>query len=153
MALSFERYQAFCSPFEHKARFWPYFVTGVTTSITWYVMCMFNFEFCYDDYGAGDIVYFASTNLFSNPCYYDAFYYFIEVCSISSCFLIVLLNIKIYLQLKSVKNSSKYKSARVIFMIVITFLFCHGVRIVVITFGTNLHIKEYWEYYVLQEER
>ena len=141
MALSFERYQAFCSPFDHRAKFWPYFITGICTSITWFFRCLFDFEFEFDD--NGEVVRFVFTKLFSNPRYNNIFFNFLEVCFIASCFVIVLLNIKIYLHLRSVKNSSKYKSARVLFLIVMTFLFCHGVRIVITAFMMDQHIKEY----------
>ena len=128
MALSCERYQAFCSPFEHMAKFWPYFITGVSTSVAFLVMEMFSFEFKYNN--NEEIANFVPTKLYSDPRYNSSINYFYAVYSIFTCVMIVLFNIKIYWQLRSMKNSSNYKSAKILFFIVLTFLFCNGVRIV-----------------------
>ena len=142
VALSCERYQAFFSPFEHRAKFWPYFITGFITSITLLVQHMFTFEYVYND--EGEIVNFVLTKLNSDPLY-KTFFYTYEFYGILSCSVLVLLNIKIYWQLRSVKNSSKYRSARVLFLIVLTFLFCHGVRIVIAAFA--------FSYPIIQDQR
>ena len=137
MALSCERYQAFCSPLKHMAKFWPYFITGISTSIAILLMQIFSFEFEYNE--NKEIVNFVPTKLYSDSRYNSPMYYstFI-VYGIFSCVMIVFFNIKIYWQLRSLKNFS----ARVLFLIVLTFLFCQGVRSVFAVFTFSNSIME-----------
>ena len=156
VALSAERYQAFCYPFQHKPKFWPYFFLVISTTGTWskfhniwhlFLICkiifhfltvtlgislFFHYEFVFDQ---EEIVNYSSTALNFDPRYKIPKEWFSTITySILPFFLISIFNFRIYLQLRTMKDSAKYKSAKVLFLLVLVLLFCHSFRIVTTSF-------------------
>lgn len=128
MALSVERHQAFCSPFDHRTSFWPYFTTGILTFLATITTCMFHFQF--DENGEK----YVETSLNFNPNYKIPLQWMSSLWSCFSFVVILICNLRIYWQVRSMRNSSRYKSARILFLIVVIFLLCHGVRMVTASF-------------------
>lgn len=128
MALSLERHQAFFSPLDHRPKFWPYFITVTSTSLTVMVICMFHLQYDYDD--DGKISGVVDTALFSDPRYSLPFISLVLAQAIFAFVLMFICNIRIYRHLRSMGDSANCKSAKTLFLIVGIFIFCHTIRIV-----------------------